>query len=467
MRRPRLSGLRARLLLSTLMGSLLAVSVLVGAFNLVLDGKLRGDVDNLLRDRAAAQLRTVAVIDGRISVPEAPDKAAPDTETWIFAGPRTLEQPVAAPESQRAALALNGGAQRFLTVEATDTRLHAVPIVERSRRLGTLVVGASLNSYESSAHTTLVGSLILGILTVLGIAAISAWVIRRALAPVARMTAAAADWGEHDLSRRFLVGEPHDELTELAATFDRLLERLSQSLRREQRFTAEISHELRTPLAKILAEAELTPAPDRSRAAEAAGAGTPPLEAAIEPTPARYRRALESIRVSAGSLGRTLDTLLATARSEIAEGSRSTEARAVAEQAARDATNAATVRGITIQIAGPPANVRVAAEFDLVQRALAPLIENAIRFARGRVDVSIRTDANQVVFEVHDDGPGVEPTIREQIFEPGVSTGGNGAGSGAGLGLPLARRLAYAGGGDIDQVAARQGATFSLRLPAA
>ena len=48
------------------------------------------------------------------------------------------------------------------------------------------------------------------------------------------------------------------EVTELAATFDRLLDRLSQSLRREQRFTAEISHELRTPLAKILAEAEAT-----------------------------------------------------------------------------------------------------------------------------------------------------------------------------------------------------------------
>ena len=69
-----------------------------------------------------------------------------------------------------------------------------MPIVQSSRRLGTLVVGASLNPYESSARTALVGSLILGLLTVLGIAAISAWVIGRALAPVARMTAAAADW---------------------------------------------------------------------------------------------------------------------------------------------------------------------------------------------------------------------------------------------------------------------------------
>src|ERR1700687_3795777 len=97
MKRRWLSGLRARLVLSTLVGSLVAVSVLVGAFNLVLNEKLRGDVDNLLRDRAAAQLRTVAVVDGRLRVSEAPDKAAPDTQTWIFVGSRALEQPVAAP----------------------------------------------------------------------------------------------------------------------------------------------------------------------------------------------------------------------------------------------------------------------------------------------------------------------------------------------------------------------------------
>jgi two-component system, OmpR family, sensor kinase len=454
MKRRWLSGLRARLVLSALVGSLFAVSILVGAFNLVLDAKLRGEVDNLLRDRAAAELRTVAVVDGRLRVSEAPDKAAPDTQTWILVGSHALEEPLAAAPTQRAALALSGSAQRFFTVNATDIRLDAVPVVQSSRRLGTLVVGASLNPYESTARTALVGSLILGVLTVLGIAAISAWVIGRALAPVARMTAAAADWGEHDnrLSRRFFTGEPHDEVTELAATFDRLLDRLSQSLRREQRFTAEISHELRTPLAKILAEAELTAAARSS---------------AKEPTPERYRRALESIRVSADSLGRTLDALLATARSEMPGGSRSTDARAVAELAAQNAASAATQHGVAIQIDGPAPQVRVAAESDLVERALMPIIENATRFARERVDISIRTDLNQVVFEVHDDGPGVEPTIREQIFEPGVSQGGNGAGSGAGLGLPLARRLARAAGGDIDQVTAGEGATFTLHLPIA
>ncbi|HEY2140500.1 MAG TPA: HAMP domain-containing sensor histidine kinase [Solirubrobacteraceae bacterium] len=447
MRTPRFTGLRARLLLSTILGSLLVACVLIGAFNLVLDGRLRGDVDNLLRARAVAHLQTVEIVDGRLSAPETPDGAAPDTQTWIFAGRRALEQPASPPAIQRAAFALAGGKRRFLTLDATDTRFYAVPIVQGSRRLGTLVVSASLGPYERSANTTLIGSLILGLLTVLGVAAASAWVIHRALAPVARMTADAADWGEHDLSRRFFAGEPHDELTKLAATFDGLLERLSQSFRREQRVTAEISHELRTPLAKIVAEAEL---------------------AAVESPPERYREALASIRAYAESLNRTLDTLLATARSELTSGSRSADAHAVAELAIGNVTSAIPAHPVTIRIDGSAPPARVAAESDLVERALTPVIENAARFARNRVEIFIRADAGQVIFEVRDDGPGVEPSIRDRIFEPGVSASANGSspvGSGAGLGLPLARRLARAAGGDIEQVSSAQGATFAIRMP--
>jgi signal transduction histidine kinase len=451
MRRPRFTGLRARLLLSTLAGSLLAVGVLVATFNLVLDARLRSEVDNLLHDRAAAQLRTVSVLDGQLKVSEALDRATPDTQTWIFAGRQTLEQPASAPANQQAALALVASAPALVTVGGADLRLYAVPIVQSSRRLGTLVVGASLRPYDSSAHTALIGSLILGVLTVLGIAVASAWVIRRALAPVARMTAAAADWGERDLSRRFLAGEPHDELTELAATFDRLLDRLSQSLKREQRFTAEISHELRTPLAKILAEAELACADRRS---------------ASERAPERYRRALESIRASAENLGRALEALLATARAEIVGVARSTDAHAVAEQAAKSARGAATERGLTVQVTSAVSEVRVAAESDLIDRALAPIVENAVRFAQHRVDIAIRTETNQVIFEIRDDGPGVNAAIREQIFEPGISHSANGGGSGAGLGLPLARRLARAAGGEISCLPAAAGASFALSLPA-
>ena len=96
------------------------------------------------------------------------------------------------------------------------------------------------------------------------VALLSHWILGKALLPVSRMTDDAAAWSDHDLDRRFDRGEPYDELTRLAATLDAMLERLSASLRHEQRLTAELSHELRTPLARIAAETELALRRDRT-----------------------------------------------------------------------------------------------------------------------------------------------------------------------------------------------------------
>ena len=280
----------------------------------MLDARLRTDADNVLRERAATVLRGLGTVDGRLSVIEAPDQGAIDAQTWIFAGQRPLEQPAHVdPRNQRQADARAAPAG-FSTEDATDTRLYAAPVRQGGRRLGTVVVGASLAPYESTASSALLGSVILGLLTLAAIAALSRWLISRALRPVAQMTAQAADWGEHDLSRRFFAGEPHDELSALASVFDGLLSRLAQSLRREQRLTAEVSHELRTPLAKILAEAELAASRERSSQ--------------------QYRASLELIRRHAQDLQRVLETLLASARAEVSPRSIATDARQSAERSA-------------------------------------------------------------------------------------------------------------------------------------
>jgi len=213
MRLRRLS-LRSRLTAGALAGAAIALTVLIAAFNLVLDARLRTDADNVLRERAVTVLRGLGTVDGRLSVIEAPDVGAVDAQTWIFAGERTLEQPALLdPRNQQAVLMLIRARTGFRTVDSTDTRLLAVPARQAARRLGTVVVGASVAPYESTASAALLGSVILGVILIAAIAALSRWLISRARRPVARMTAEAADWGERDLSRRFVAGEPHDELS--------------------------------------------------------------------------------------------------------------------------------------------------------------------------------------------------------------------------------------------------------------
>jgi signal transduction histidine kinase len=442
------SSLHARLTASALVGAALALAVLVGAFNVLLDARLRSDNDNVLRERAAAVLRGLSTVDGRLTVSEAPDRGASDTQTWIFAGARTVEQPAGVdPRNQRAAQSLAQAAGGFIDVAPTHIRMEAVPVLQSSRRLGTVVVASSTRPYESTARSALLGSVILGLLMLAAIAALSLWLIRRALRPVARMTAEAASWGEHDLSRRFFAGEPHDELSTLASVLDGLLARLAQSLRREQQLTAEISHELRTPLAKILAEAELASGRER--------------------TSGEQQKTLELIGRHARDLQRVLETLLASARAALPGAVAAGEAGDAAQRAIEPLRETLAAQGKSIELLseGP---ARVAVDPELVERILSPLLENAARFARRRIVLEIRTSEGLVLFEVSDDGPGVDPLALERIFEPGFRSGPSDgeAHAGAGLGLALVRRLARAAGGDVQARASGEGGRFCVRLPA-
>jgi two-component system, OmpR family, sensor kinase len=441
-------SLRTRLMASAILGAAVALAVLVTAFNLLLDARLGADADNLLRERAATALRNLSVVDGRLSAIEAPDKGAVDTQTWVFAGERTVEQPAGVdPRNQQAARSLAAAGHGFATVDATDTRLAAVPVRQASRLLGTAVVAASVAPYESTASSALLGSVALAVAMLLAVAALSRWLIGHALRPVARMTSQAADWGEHDLSRRFFSGEPHDELSTLASVFDGLLARVAQSLKREQQLTAEVSHELRTPLAKILAEAEMA--------------------AGRERTPDQYRAALAHVSSYGQELQRVLETLLASARAEMPGRVSASDARTSVERAVEPLRASLAAQGKSIELRSDRP-IRVAVESEVVERILSPLLENAARFATRGVTVEMRTHDGEVVFEVRDDGPGVDPSERERIFEPGFRGARHGEDhAGTGLGLALVRRLARAAGGDVEARALGDGGRFAVRLPAA
>ena len=179
------------------------------------------------------------------------------------------------------------------------------------------------------------------------------------------MTDDAAAWSDHDLDRRFDRGEPYDELTRLAATLDALLERLSASLRHEQRFTAELSHELRTPLARIAAESEL--ALRRERTGE------------------DYRASLEAVQRNAEQMTRTVEALVAAARQEAGlEPGDERRARRCPRRPSRRCADEAEAAGIEIELSLPEAPVPVAIEPELLERIVQPLLDNALRYGRSR-----------------------------------------------------------------------------------
>ena len=441
-------GIRRRLLVVVLLAVVLAVLGLVAGFNLVLGATLDRNARDLARSRADAQLSSLRVTNGHLKIGEAPDDRSTDAYLWVFEGRHALEQPRVARSVDTAVRKLIGGPARYETVAATDTQLYVVPVVVGGKRLGTVAAGVSLAPYESTRITALVASLIFGGIVVLLVAFVARWLLAASLRPVVRMTRQAAAWSEHDLDHRFGLGPVNDELTELAATLDGLLDRLAASLRRERRFSAELSHELRTPLAGLLAESELALRRERE--------------------PQAYQAALKLIHGSADQLARTLDALVAAARYE-AGGARGTaDAATAASGAAGACSGLAEQRRIRVDIKQPEQTLRVGVDEDLAERILQPVIENACRYATTEVSISPFRTGSGIVYVVEDDGPGVIPDEREMIFEPGIRGGAshlNGS-AGAGLGLSLARRLARSVGGDVTVEASSGGGRFAVRLPA-
>ena len=440
-------GIRRRLLLAVVAAVALAVLVLVAGFNIVLTRVLDHDARDLVRSRALAQVDSLRTAGGRLSVGEAPDDRSADAYVWIFVAQRAIEQPRAAPAIDRAARSLAGGPARFIDVPASDTRLYAAPVVAGSKRLGTVVTGVSLAPYEQTRKLALLASLVFGALVLALVAVAARWLLASALRPVLRMTRQAADWSERDSHHRFALGAPHDELTELAATLDGLLDRLAASLRREQRFSAEVSHELRTPLARVLAESELALRRERE--------------------PHVYRETLELIHRNADQLARTVDALVAAARYEAGGERGSADAYVVAQGAATACGGLAGEREVKLEITTLPRPLRVGLDADLAERILQPILENACRYGSSRVRVSIGREKSSVVYTVEDDGPGVAEDDGERIFEPGVrglARRANGE-AGAGLGLALARRLARSADGDIVADPTARGGRFLVKLP--
>ena len=444
MRLPRL-GVRSRLLVATVAAVAVALAIALAAFSFLLGQRLSASATSLAKAQAEAELSSVLIQDGKLVAPEGPEDSAAPSQVWVFSGSRVLEAPSVSSEIDQAARSLSIGPQRSLDIRE-ETRLYALPIVKNGVRYGTVVSAVSLDPYEETGNTALIGALLLALLVLAAVTVLARWMLGRALLPVSRMTEDAAAWSEHDLDQRFHKGEPYDELTRLAATLDRLLERIAASLRHEQRFTAEVSHELRTPLARISGEAELTLRRER--------------------TTDEYREALAAIQRAADQMTHTVETLVAAARQEAGLAGATSDARDAVQAAASHAREAAPEFDVRVTLPAEP--VPVAVDEQLAARMIQPLLDNAVRYGRSTVEISLARNGSAASIEVSDDGPGVADHERESIFEPG-KRGEAAAGrvDGAGLGLTLAQRLVRSAGGEITATASNSGGIFVITLPLA
>jgi signal transduction histidine kinase len=427
---------RRQIVALTALITAVAMLLLTVVVQVVLARVTTNDVDRVLQDRADA------VISSATSGPSG-DLVVPDSQ---------LDAGVAVYDDQGNLVAgsvSRGLDEAYAELSTTDTavvrtfgrsgRVLADPFTI-SEHSGVVVVHERLEPYEEAERLALIVSLVTGLLATIAAAGVAAWTTRRALGPVADMAATAAEWSERDLSRRFDLGPPDNELSALAGTLDQLLEKVASAIRSEQRLTSELAHELRTPLTTIQGMADLILLRDS--------------------LPDEAQRDLEEISAAGQRMAATITTLLDLARTEaqIVTASRCWLAEVLADVANHTGAAAPALElDATDAALGLPHALAV--------RTISPVVENALRFARTKV--VIRTgpgDVGAVEIWVDDDGPGVARNDVEGIFEPGTTSA---SGSGAGLGLAIARRVARTVGGDVTVALDAGTSRFVIRLPRA
>jgi signal transduction histidine kinase len=446
-------GVRDRLLVVVLSTVAIALVTMTIAFNILLSDLLASDIDDRLGALVDDASHSLRIEGGGISLPRpAGDIKELGSQIWVFAQGRTVSTPAVDPDIEAAAKALQDQPYKFVEVPGHDVRLLGVPIVDskdNTIRIGTIVAGLSMVSYSRVQKMALLGTVAFTALMLLVVGLVGQWALNAAFRPVSRMTAEAEAWSTTDLDKRFEMGDPHDEVTQLAHTLDALLDRLAASLRRERRFSAEISHQLRTPVAKIKAEAELALRRERDLP--------------------YYRDALRSVVHSADQMASTVETLLAAAQERGSLTTGRADVGEVLREVAAGVALLAHEHGIEVRIESSPQATSVGVGADIAEQIIRPIVENACRFARGTIVLGAERKGKEVWFTVADDGPGVSEEEKDKIFEPGVRGSAiqprPESSRGAGLGLPLARRLARAASGDVELGRSGAGAAFVVRLP--
>ena len=282
----------------------------------------------------------------------------------------------------------------------------------------TVVVASPLDGVQRSIDA-LKGSLLTALPFVVALVAIVAWfVVGRALQPVESMRREVEAITADTMHRRVAEPRTSDEISRLAHTMNAMLDRLETSAAQQRQFVADASHELRSPIATIRAELEVA-----LRSAD--GADWPRVAEGVLEEESRLE-----------SLVGDLLLLASVDEQDRPQDVSPVDLRALAiDEAARSRRVSVTV------LSGDSA--WVSGRSDQLTRVIGNLLDNAARFGRGAIQVSIEHDDRSVRLLVDDDGPGIAPPDRQRVFERFTRLDQSRARDqgGAGLGLALAKGI--------------------------
>ena len=306
------------------------------------------------------------------------------------------------------------------------------------------IVGENIDDLRDTVRSLVLALLIAIPLALLVLAVVVWWLVGRTLRPVDAIRREVDEIGLDELSRRVPVPGTADEVDRLAATMNRMLDRLGVAAAQQRRFTADASHELRTPLTRMRTQIEVEQRDPSDDVAAVLG----------------------SLLDDVTDMQQLVDDLLFLARRDASTVEQ--WAKIDLDVVVDDEVRAARAESaVPIDSSGVAAVEVQANERDL-RRLVRNLLANAIRHARSHVTVRLTTVDDHVELVVADDGPGIPSADRERVFERFVRLDESRSSQrgGSGLGLAIVREIAVAHGGSVRiDDAAGGGTQLVVRLP--
>ena len=279
------------------------------------------------------------------------------------------------------------------------------------------------------------------------------WLLmRRTLAPIAKLTLAAEAINENHLAERLQRSGNGDELDRLTEVFNAMTERLQRSFARIREFTLHASHELKTPLTVMHAELENALQSDEGSA--------------------ETRVRLESQIDEVQRLTRIVDSLALLTRADsglVPLVCENVSLDQLVQEACADTINLGSQKNIQVSLCACPSLV-VRGDRDRLRQLLLTLSDNAVKYNtyQGIVTFDLSQASDEAEIRITNTGPGIPPESLPRIFDPFFR--GDPSHSkevdGCGLGLSIARWIVKAHEGELNITSVPgQVTTAIIRLP--
>jgi signal transduction histidine kinase len=310
----------------------------------------------------------------------------------------------------------------------------------------TVVVAQQVGDIQAGTELLRTALLIGAPLLLAALALIAWYVIGRTLRPVEALRQGAERISGGGHAEHLPVPQADDEIAALAITLNQMLDRLTAARARQGSFVADAAHELRSPLASIRVQLEV---------AQRVGDGGP---------------LAEDLMIDIDRLWTLVEDLLLLARADAdtrgPANPANFDAQTLLEQIAAERPPG---RVPVHTDAGPPATVH--ADRNEIRRAIANLVDNAVRHADTGVQLRASATHDMVTIAVIDDGPGIDPADRQRVFHrfTRLDDARDRDAGGSGLGLAIAAEILRRAHGTVELTEPLSGKGLEARigLPAA